>query len=180
MENQRGIREHLEKSMTEKHPEWSKATMNRTLNRMVAPPDDPSPPPHTTGAAVDVGVWDAERKDIDFTADLDFWLSAPTFFPRLTPKAQQNRLMLIDAMSRAGFTNYIGEWWHWSYGDQGWALRVGHPFAYYGLIDLPDAESKRIPVPPGQEDVEPLNDAPADGAEPGENSTQPGETGEPA
>jgi D-alanyl-D-alanine dipeptidase len=163
MENQRGIREHLGKELKEKHPDWKPATMNRMLNRMVAPPDDPSPPPHSTGAAVDIGVCDADQKDLDFTADLDFWLSAPMFFPRLTPRARENRMMLIDAMSRAGFTNYVGEWWHWSYGDQGWALRVGHPFAYYGLIELPDAESKRIPVPekPKEEEAENSADATA-------------------
>jgi len=35
-----------------------------------------------------------------------------------------------------GLTNYLGEWWHWSYGASGWALRVGAKTALYDR--LPD------------------------------------------
>jgi len=33
-----------------------------------------------------------------------------------------------------GLTNYLGEWWHWSYGDSGWALRVGAKKAVYDRL----------------------------------------------
>ena len=63
--------------------------------------------------------------------------SAPTALPGLSATASANRKMLIDTLSSTGLTNYAGEWWHWSYGDSGWALRVGAPFALYDR--LPDA-----------------------------------------
>jgi D-alanyl-D-alanine dipeptidase len=37
-------------------------------------------------------------------------------------------------MLGAGITNYPSEYWHWSYGDQGWAYRGGEPNALYGAI----------------------------------------------
>ena len=42
-------------------------------------------------------------------------------------------------MTAAGFTNCYDEWWHWSYGDAGWACRLGHAHAIYGWArDVPD------------------------------------------
>lgn len=148
MEMQRGIRESFTKDMTEKHPEWTRATMQRMLNRMVAPPDDPSPPPHTTGGALDVGVRGPDGENLDFTSPTEGWAGAPTFWHKLGDAARQNRIMLIETMESVGLTNYVGEWWHWSYGDQGWALRVGSPVAFYGAVEMENADEKRVPQPP--------------------------------
>ena len=148
---QRGIRDHLSAEMIEKHPEWSKATLARMLNRMVAPPEDVSPPPHLTGGALDVGLHRPDGTALDFSSPIEGWDAAPTYHYRLSDLARNNRILLITAMEAAGLTNYVGEWWHWSYGDQGWALRVGSPIAYYGAVEVEDAESKRIPHPPKEE-----------------------------
>jgi D-alanyl-D-alanine dipeptidase len=121
------------------------------LNRMVAPPDDISPPPHTTGGALDVGVRGPDGESLDFRSPTEGWEGAPTYYHKLSETARANRLMLIEAMESTGLTNYIGEWWHWSYGDQGWALRVGNPVAYYGAVTVEDAENQRIPKPPEPE-----------------------------
>ena len=150
---QRGIRESFTKDMTEKHPEWSPATLARMLNRMVAPPDDPSPPPHTTGGALDVGIHGPDGENLDFTSPIEGWAGAPTYYHKLSEQARANRLLLIETMESAGLTNYVGEWWHWSYGDQGWALRVGSPVAYYGAVEVEDAENQRIPHPPKEEEA---------------------------
>ncbi|MEO7715870.1 MAG: M15 family metallopeptidase [Capsulimonas sp.] len=144
-EMQTEIRVNVEKSMREKHPDWSAASLQRNVNRMVAPLEFKSPPPHTTGAALDVGVLKPDGESMDFTASEDFWATAPTYLHTLPEHIRDNRRMLIHAMESAGLTNYVGEWWHWSYGDQGWALRVGSPTACYGSVVLEDAESKRIP-----------------------------------
>ncbi len=152
LEMQRGIRDHITKDMAEKHPEWSKATAARMMNRMVAPPDDISPPPHTTGGALDVGIRGPNGEGLDFSSPAeDWWSAAPTYSHKISEAARANRLLLIGVMEAAGLTNYVGEWWHWSYGDQGWALRVGSPVAYYGSVEIEDAESKRIPKPPEPE-----------------------------
>ncbi len=147
MTMQREIRAGFTKEMTEKHPDWSQATLARMLNRMVAPPDDISPPPHLTGGAVDVGIRGSNGEGLDFTSPAEGWTSAPTYYHKLSEQARVNRLLLIEVMEAAGLTNYVGEWWHWSYGDQGWALRVGNPVAYYGAVEVEDAENRRIPKP---------------------------------
>jgi len=147
---QREIREGFTKEMTEKHPEWSRATLARMLNRMVAPVNDVSPAPHTTGGALDVGINGPDGAALDFTSPIEGWDAAPTYYHKLSEQARANRLLLIEAMESVGLTNYVGEWWHWSYGDQGWALRVGSPVAYYGAVEVEDADSKRIPKAPDE------------------------------
>ena len=154
LEMQRGIRERVTQDMAEKHPEWPAATLARMMNRMVAPPDDPSPPPHTTGCALDVGIQGPDGEALDFGSGDNFWVSAPTYSGKLSEIARSNRLLLIETMESTGLTNYVGEWWHWSYGDQGWALRVGSPVAYYGAVEVDDAENQRIPKPPEEVKIE--------------------------
>ncbi|MEK6914663.1 MAG: hypothetical protein AABW83_03360 [Nanoarchaeota archaeon] len=36
-------------------------------------------------------------------------------------------------MTKSGFTNYPGEWWHWSYGDRIWAHYNNKKYAIYGI-----------------------------------------------
>jgi D-alanyl-D-alanine dipeptidase len=52
-----------------------------------------------------------------------------------------NRRLLRDAMSSAGFYRLPQEWWHFSYGDRAWAVLKalddgGTPEAVYGRADL--------------------------------------------
>ena len=53
----------------------------------------------------------------------------------ISPEARRNRELLRRALSGAGLTNYPGEWWHWSYGEPGWAVRTGQPHALYGAVE---------------------------------------------
>jgi D-alanyl-D-alanine dipeptidase len=73
---------------------------------------------------------------------LDMWSSLldshqrtwRTFSPHVTPAARDARRVLYDAMVGAGFSNCYDEWWHYSYGDSGWAARLGSPYALYGAV----------------------------------------------
>ena len=120
------------------HPEWKAATLNRVTNTMSAPPHDKCPPPHTTGGAVDLCPFYTSTGDFLDMVSPGEWdaTTAPTVYKKLSHEAQANRDLLIKVLSDAGLTNYAGEWWHWSYGDSGWALRIGAPFALYDR--LPD------------------------------------------
>ena len=63
----------------------------------------------------------------------------------------------IINMLGTGITNYPSEFWHWSYGDQGWAYRGGHPHALFAAItpddyqpdpaDLTDEPLERVNKP---------------------------------
>jgi len=120
------------------HPEWSDHTLKRVVNRYVAPPDSVVPPPHSTGGAVDVFLVDAQGRRLDHSSPYEPF--DPKAYalenPNLTPEARRNRSMLRDVLLEAGLTNYPSEWWHWSYGDQGWAYRANDGrSAIYARID---------------------------------------------
>jgi D-alanyl-D-alanine dipeptidase len=136
LHQQRFMYEELRAEFVRKHPEWSRATLHRVTNQMSAPHGDPSPPPHTTGGAVDLCLCRASDLEyLDMTSPFA-WdeTSAPTRMKGLSPEAVANRRLLIGTLEAVGLTSYAGEWWHWSYGDQGWALRTGAAKAVYDRL----------------------------------------------
>jgi D-alanyl-D-alanine dipeptidase len=144
---QREIRAGFTERLEREHPDWSQATLQRALNRVIAPIDLRAPAPHTTGAALDVGVRGPDGKQLRFDYGDDHWRSAPTYYHGLDDEARNNRITLIGVMEATGLTNYLGEWWHWSYGDQGWALRVGSAVAFYDAVEVANVEELRVPKP---------------------------------
>ena len=123
----------------ERHPDWSDVKLKRVVNRFTAPLDRRVPPPHSTGGAVDLFLCDAQGQRVDLTSP--YGLHDPAGFPLgaplLTDVARRHRAILAEALLTTGLTNYPSEWWHWTYGDQGWAYRGRHPHALYGPI-MPD------------------------------------------
>ena len=126
----------------EKHPDWDEELVREYVNVFSAPPIWETPPPHTTGGAVDLGIVDTSGERLDFISPFEMgWDSAPTYIEGLSDEARRNRDLLIRVLEAAGLTNFRGEWWHWSYGEPGWALRGGHPAALYGAVpedEIPD------------------------------------------
>jgi D-alanyl-D-alanine dipeptidase len=118
------------------HPEWSDVTLRRVVNRFTAPPHGRVPPPHSTGGAVDLVLADKAGNVQDAVSPHEPY--EPACFPfaaaTLSYTARANRQRLWDAIVPTGMTNYPSEYWHWTYGDQGWAYRGGHPNALYGPI----------------------------------------------
>jgi D-alanyl-D-alanine dipeptidase len=127
------------------NPTWPNNILRRQVNRWVHPPDVKTPPGHSTGGAVDLLIAGRDGKPLDFTAPykLDYddggdnGKSYPTFSKHIDDTARKNREMLIEIMSEVGFTNYAGEFWHWSYGDSCWAWRLNRKTAIYDAIDPP-------------------------------------------
>src|SRR5262249_23559968 len=126
-----------------RHPRWSPQQLREAANVLVADPSIAAPP-HSTGGAVDVMLVDEQGRRLDLSTPLpSSELSAPTHCAGLSAEAQANRTLLVGALSRAGLTNYPGEWWHWSYGEPGWAVRTGAPYAIYGPVELPSVLRRR-------------------------------------
>lgn len=93
-----------------------------------APNHDPAyPPPHSTGAAIDITLVDKVGKLIEMGSPIDE--VSPRSYPNHFAESQnsqeqqfhQHREMLNQVMSIAGFMRHPKEWWHFSYGDQMWA-----------------------------------------------------------
>lgn len=104
------------------------------------PSDNPlTPPPHSTGSAIDLTLVDENGKEVDMGGDIDE-LSArsnPDYYKDSTNSQakifHQNREILLEIMTYGGFRRHQGEWWHFSYGDQMWAwLQNSDMIAQYG------------------------------------------------
>lgn len=146
-EIQKKMYERAGQELCEQHPDWSEEFLISYLNVFSAPPIWDTPPPHTTGGAVDMSIITDDGERLDMVSPFEMgWVSAPTHIEGLSDTARRNRDLLIDVLTRAGMTNFPGEWWHWSYGEPGWALRGGHPVALYGAV--PEDQIPDWQVPP--------------------------------
>ncbi len=148
LEYQRHIYQEVYERFRAEHPEWPENILRRQTNRFVHPPDAKAPPGHCTGGAVDVTLVGPDGEELDMTSPYsaeipERMLTAETYSPKINPQARRNRELLLKIMTTVGFTNYAGEWWHFSYGDSGWAWRLGRPVAIYGLAP-PTAEVQEV------------------------------------
>jgi zinc D-Ala-D-Ala dipeptidase len=90
-------------------------------------PNPLTPPPHSTGGAVDLTLVDVMGQPVEMGSAIDELSSRsyPEHYIGLAdPAAQQydrHRQLLNYCMSQAGFERHYHEWWHFSYGDQLWA-----------------------------------------------------------
>lgn len=142
MEHQRRIYEEFLGRLMEQHPEWPKSQIRREANKFLAPPDAKHPPGHTTGAAVDLTILGPDGEELDMKSSIredenSRFQTLPLYSRLATPRAAKNRQMLADIMLAAGFSSYPGEWWHYSYGDSAWAVRVSASHAIYGAAPVP-------------------------------------------
>ena len=103
-----------------------------------APSRDPAtPPPHSTGAAVDLTLSSSEGTPLEMGGEIDAIgaISEPEHYAgQEDPDARcwhQRRQLLADVMDASGFAQHPNEWWHYSFGDQLWAWRKGAPVAVY-------------------------------------------------
>jgi zinc D-Ala-D-Ala dipeptidase len=133
---QRLMYEHTYNEYRRRHPEWPESMVRRQTNRYSAPPDAPTPPPHVTGGAVDLHLVGPDGARLDMTSPFDpLDRRAAAMDARgLSDSARRNRAILSEALTGVGLTSYPAEWWHWSYGDSGWALRTGRDTAIYDRI----------------------------------------------
>jgi D-alanyl-D-alanine dipeptidase len=128
-------------------PEMGKECWQEVYKIWAIPSENPAtPPPHSTGAAVDITLVDAEGNTLDMGGEIDELSprSQPDFYAKSNePQAaeyQARRQLLNEVMTSAEFRRHLGEWWHFSRGDQMWAWQeqqanpAGKFIARYGRI----------------------------------------------
>jgi zinc D-Ala-D-Ala dipeptidase len=105
-----------------------------------------TPPPHSTGAAIDLTIVDEQGNPIDMGSPIDEMSdrSLPAYFANSEDPVEQqyhhHRQLLDRIMTAAGFRRHPHEWWHFSIGDQLWAWLNNqsdpqHTIpAYYGRV----------------------------------------------
>ena len=101
-----------------------------------------TPPPHSTGAAIDLTLADMTGNPLDLGGEIDFIgaESSPDFYkednlgmPCSKHQVFHNRRsLLFSVMDQAGFVQHPNEWWHFSYGDQLWSWLSNQGNPIYG------------------------------------------------
>jgi D-alanyl-D-alanine dipeptidase len=112
-----------------------------------------TPPPHSTGAALDITLLDETGIPLNMGGEIDELSprSQPNYYQEIEPDNeeqaqefkvyQQRRNILNTIMETAGFLRHPGEWWHFSRGDQLWAWQHNqrhlddYKIAYYGRVE---------------------------------------------
>ena len=70
---------------------------------------------HTRGTALDITLVDSEGRDLDMGTSFDDMSPLSHHFSdQVPPKAQANRLLLLNIMEEAGFEHIAHEWWHYA------------------------------------------------------------------
>jgi len=100
--------------------------------------DPATPPPHSTGGAIDITLVNADGEPIHMGSPIDEL--SPRSYPNHFAHADaddasvfdQRRQLLHRVLIQAGFAQHPNEWWHFCYGDQMWAWLTGSPTARYG------------------------------------------------
>lgn len=114
------------------HPEKSEKEIYEINLEFVADADNYTPP-HSTGGAVDVLLFDVVAgKEVDMGSPINYpdnrsW----TYYEEgLRQEQKRNRDYLTTVMLGFGFANLASEWWHYSYGDQYWAVFYDKEYIY--------------------------------------------------
>ncbi|MEL7035399.1 MAG: M15 family metallopeptidase [Cyanobacteria bacterium J06592_8] len=130
-------------------PEQHQAILEEVYEFWAVPSLEPTtPPPHSTGAAVDVTLVNASGETVNMGSPVDEL--SPRSYPNHFAKSSdpikqsyhQNRQLLTEVMNSAGFQQHPKEWWHFSFGDQLWAWSKyqqnpdEHQFAKYGRYNF--------------------------------------------
>ena len=125
-----------------KYPEETIETIEKKAAFIVSKPsyDAKSPSLHTTGGAISVTLSLQTGIELNMgTAYRDFsdraWTNHFEKFEE-NETIKENRRILYNAMTSAGFTNLPSEWWHYDYGDKFWAFFTGNTSIYGGILDF--------------------------------------------
>lgn len=123
-------------------PEEKASIYEEVYTIWAIPSDNPlTPPPHSTGGAIDLTLTSTDGDTIDMGGDIDELSprSQPDYYLHssnpLEQKYHHHRQILLQVMTDAGFLRHQGEWWHFSYGDQMWAWLGKKKIAFYGRVE---------------------------------------------
>lgn len=152
IKTQRKIYDDYKNKLKKEKPELCGEKLETETQKFVVSPElkKEAPPRHNTGGAVDLTIVDEKGEELNMGTSFDHFgaESMPEYFfnsdscPGISSEKlegiRKNRHMLIGIMSRAGFSVYPNEWWHWELGTQFNAALLGLEYAKYGSADLLD------------------------------------------
>ncbi len=127
--------------------EQKNSLMTEVMKFWAIPSHDPkTPPPHSTGAAIDVTLYRVSTFNGDSMQEINMGSpideisarSLPDYFASFrnaqAVEFHRDRQLLNEVMTHRGFVRHPNEWWHFSYGDQLWAWISNEKLAIYGGV----------------------------------------------
>lgn len=137
IEIQKKLFKEIFESIRRKHPNQNRDRVYKTTLQFIDDPDKYIAR-HATGGAIDLTLFNERTSTyLDFGCPVNYpdSLSWTYNSKPLTRRQIENRLLLTEAMFKANFCNLASEWWHYSYGDQQWALFFNKKRAKYGIYE---------------------------------------------
>lgn len=120
------------RKLVEEFPAWTKSQLDIEIEKRTSSVDIA---PHCTGGAVDISLVDAKGILLDMGTHMgEFVQKSYTYSKDVTDIVKANRQLLLSVMQEAGFINFPGEWWHFSYGTKEWAAYSNLDLAIYDNI----------------------------------------------
>lgn len=135
-EHQKLLWENNVKVFRKKHPEKSMEEIKQIVSYFVAPETKST---HSTGGAVDALIYDLKKDAVmDFGTNdglkIDLGKECYPHHPDINYEAKRNRKLLIGLFEKEDFVCDLKEYWHFDYGNVGWAIEKGRNISIYGAI----------------------------------------------
>lgn len=123
--------------MRRNHPEITDDDLEEIVSYYIAPEEKST---HSTGGAVDALIYDKKTdKILDFGTNkgykIDLSKECYPLHPGISKVATENRTLLIDLFEKEDFVCDMKEYWHFDYGNIGWAIEKGKKHAFFGILE---------------------------------------------
>jgi D-alanyl-D-alanine dipeptidase len=120
-----------------KNPHMGMDEIHEIVSYFIAPEKEST---HTTGGAVDALIYDLKTERVmDFGTNdglkIDLNKKCYPYHPEISNEAKENRTLLIGLFEKEDFVVDLKEYWHFDYGNAGWALEKGKDHAMYAIIE---------------------------------------------
>ncbi|TRX46407.1 M15 family metallopeptidase [Fulvivirga sp. M361] len=124
-------------AIQKKFPNKSINELSEIVSYFIAPYNKST---HTTGGAIDALIMDNKTQRIlDFGTNkgLKIELNKKCYphHPEISKEAKDNRALLMGLFEQEDFVCDLKEYWHFDYGNVGWAIEKGKDHAFYGIIE---------------------------------------------
>ena len=136
-EHQRLIWEEKVASLQKQYPKKQIEEITEFVSYFIAPPTKSM---HSTGGSVDALIYDLENDCVmDFGTNdgliIELNDKCYPYHPHIPLEAKENRKLLINLFEEEDFVVDLKEYWHFDYGNAGWAVGKEKDQAFYGIIE---------------------------------------------
>ncbi|MFZ9046866.1 MAG: M15 family metallopeptidase [Cyclobacteriaceae bacterium] len=127
-------------SIQKKYPSKKIEEINEIVSYYISPEYKST---HSTGGALDAMIYDQKNNRIlDFGTNKGYEIELSKkcypFHPEISQQAKENRKLLIEQFESEDFVCDMKEYWHFDYGNIGWAIEKGKDCAFFGTIEKVD------------------------------------------